>query len=415
LHAHVSSIRIRRSLAVAIVGIAALTAFVATAGKADAKAKSKATTTVVKGPKGLAFYKPPKNIPASHGSLIWARKTKGLVALTDARYTKLVLYSSRTPQGAKTAVSGSVSVPKGKPPKGGWPVISWAHGTTGVADICAPSRNSLTNPATGYISYIYPDLNAWLRAGYAVLQTDYQGLGTPGKHPYLVGEAEGRSVIDIVNAARKLDPRISRRFLIAGHSQGGQSALFAAGEAGSWGRKLKLRGTVAFAPASHLLEQSSLLPVLTSPSSLTALATLIVDGASTQSSAIDVNKLLSDEVLHFYPLLQSQCLSQLAASNELGGIPPSHLERSGADLSPLNPVLGAMNPAVRTNPPVMIAQGTADTTVFPVYTDQLKDELVNLGDNVTYKKYDGIDHGGVVTAGEPDALAFFEQMLPPHS
>lgn len=305
-----------------------------------------------------------------------------------------------------------MSVPKGKVPKGGWPVITWAHGTTGVADACAPSRNRVSSPAQASITYIYPDLNEWLRAGYAVVQTDYQGLGTPGKHPYLIGEAEGRSVLDIVTAARQLDAKISKRFLISGHSQGGQSALFAAGEASTWTPKLRLRGTVAFAPASHILEQVPLLPALMTPSSLTALATLIIDGASTQSSAIDVNKILSDEVLAFYPLLQSECLQQLGQSNELGGIPPSHLQRSGSDLTPANPVLAAMNPLVKTAAPILIAQGTADTTVFPTYTDQLKDQLVNAGDQVTYNKYPGVNHVGVVTTGEPDALAFFQAMLP---
>jgi acetyl esterase/lipase len=410
LEAHVSP-RVRRTLVLAAIGVAATLLFAIGSQRADAKAKP--SSTITKGPKGLKFYKPPKSIPGRHGALIWARKASGLVKLASSKYTDLVLYSSRTPHGQKTAVSGTVSVPKGKPPKGGWPVITWAHGTTGVADICAPSRNSATNPATAYISYIYPDLNAWLAAGYAVVQTDYQGLGTPGKHPYLVGEAEGRSVLDIVSAARQLDPKIGRRFLISGHSQGGQSALFAASEAQSWTPKLKLRGTEAFAPASHILDQASLLPALTTPSSLTALATLILDGASTQSSAIDINKILSDEVLQFYPLLQSQCLGQLGASNELGGIPPSHLERSGADVSALNPVLAAMNPAVKTTPPVVVAQGTADTTVFPFLTDQLVDELKGLGDQVTYTKYPGVDHGGVVNAGEADALAFFEQALPP--
>jgi fermentation-respiration switch protein FrsA (DUF1100 family) len=70
-----------------------------------------------------------------------------------------------------------------------------------------------------------------------------------------------------------------------------------------------------------------------------------------------------------------------------------------------------MNSLVRTAAPILIAQGTADTTVFPVYTDKLKDELVGAGDQVTYNKYPG-DHVGVVTTGEPDALAFFRQMLP---
>jgi pimeloyl-ACP methyl ester carboxylesterase len=415
LPAHAVSLRVRRTLALVVVALAAVLLLFAGSQRADAKAKAKHATKhakVTKGPKGLKFYKPPKKLPKQHGALIWARKATGPVRLADAKSTKLVLYSSRTPQGAKTAVSGTVSVPKGKPPKGGWPVISWAHGTTGVADACAPSRDSATSLGHNATSYIYPELNDWLRAGYAVLQTDYQGLGTPGKHPYLIGEAEGRSVLDIVTAARQLDPKISKRFLISGHSQGGQSALFAAGEASSWTPKLRLRGTVAFAPASHILEQVPLLPSLTSPSSLTALATLILDGASTQSSAIDVNKLLSDEVLAFYPQLQSQCLEQLAASNSLGGIPPSHLIRSGADLSPVNPVLAAMNPLVTTAAPVLIAQGAADTTVFPVYTDRLKDELVNAGDQITYNKYPGVDHVGVVTSGEADALAFFQAHLP---
>jgi predicted esterase len=413
LYAHAVSLRARKALAIAVVGLAAVFAFAALTQAAEAKTKARGKTKVTKGPKGLAFYKPPKGIPKRHGTLIWARGASGLVPLQDARYTKLVLYSSRTTQGAKDAISGSVSVPKGKAPKGGWPVITWAHGTTGVADVCAPSRDFAGNPNATGETYINDDLNAWLRAGYAVVRTDYEGLGTPGKHPYLVGTSEGRSVLDIVQAARQLDPDISKRYLISGHSQGGHAALFAAGLASSWQPKLKLRGTVAFAPASHLLEQASLLPSLTSPSGLTALATLILDGASTQSSAINVNALLSDRVLQFYPLLQSQCLSRLGQPDELGGIPPSELERSGADLSALNPVLAAMNPAVTTSAPILIPQGESDTTVFPIFTSKLKDELLGLGDQVTYKTYPGTDHVGVVTAGEADALAFFEQMLPP--
>jgi pimeloyl-ACP methyl ester carboxylesterase len=376
-------------------------------------AGSAADAKVAKAPRGLAFYKPPKPLPGQHGSLIWARKAGGLVPLEDARYTKLVLYSSKTPQGKTVAVSGSVAVPRGKPPKGGWPVITWAHGTTGVADVCAPTRDFAGTPNPTGESYINSELNAWLAAGYAVLRTDYQGLGTPGKHPYLVGKAEGRGVLDIVQAARELDARLGKRYLIAGHSQGGHAALFAAGEARKYLPKLRLRGTVAFAPASHILEQVPLLPLLTSPSPLSALAMLILDGASTQSRQIDVNRLVSDRALALYPLLQSQCLARLAQSDEYGGMPPSELVRPGADLSALNPVLAAMNPLVRSRAPIQIEQGDADTTVFKIYTDQLKDELVAAGNQVIYRTYPGVEHVGVVYTGGPDALAFFRQVLPP--
>jgi alpha-beta hydrolase superfamily lysophospholipase len=388
----------------ALAAAAALAVGAASAPPADAKP--------LKGPSGLAFYKPPKLPKKGHGTLLWARKAKGLVPLADASYTKLVLYSSRSPQGKRIAVSGSVSVPEGDPPKGGWPLISYAHGTTGSADACAPSRNAVGGPAQPYTSYVDPELNAWLRAGYAVARSDYQGLGTPGKHPYLVGESEGRGVLDIVKAARGLDPGIGRRFLIAGHSQGGHAALFAAGLAETWTPGLKLRGTIAYAPASHLLEQTSLLPALTSPNPLSALATMILAGAATQSAQIDVPALLSDPALNFYPLLESVCLQQLSDSSSLGGIAPSALLRSGADTTALFAQLERMNPAVRTSAPVLIAQGQADTTVFEVFTNQLRDELLAQGNSLTYSKYPGVDHGSIVSAASAEALAFFEQHLP---
>ena len=94
----------------------------------------------VKGPKGDAFYQAPKKLPKGHGKLIWARKDSSLIETKNAKSTT-VLYTSKSPQRDQVAVSGSVAVPKGKAPKGGWPVITWAHGTTGLADSCAPSRS----------------------------------------------------------------------------------------------------------------------------------------------------------------------------------------------------------------------------------------------------------------------------------
>jgi alpha-beta hydrolase superfamily lysophospholipase len=396
----------RGLLAVVIAGVAG-TALLGAAG-ADAGVRP--------GPSGLAFYHPPKSPTGGHGSLIWARKAHGLVPLANAAWTKLVLYTSVTAGGKLTAVSGSVSVPKGRPPKGGWPVISYAHGTTGTADVCAPSRNHEGDPVTGYISYVDPQLNAWLAAGYAVVRTDYQGLGTPGPHRYLIGAAEGRSVLDIVRAARQLDPGIGKRFLISGHSQGGHAALFAAGEAKRYVPGLALRGTVAYAPPSHLKEQATLLPAFTSPSGFTALAALIVQGAatkSTPSAPIHPEAFLSDQVLGYYPLVNQLCLPALSAPNRLGGIAPSTMLRPGANTTALFRVLAKQNPAVKTAPPVLVAQGSADTTVFKQFTDLLVGELNGVGDKLTYDVYPGVDHGGIVAASEAKVLAFYKAKLPP--
>ena len=222
-------------------------------------------------------------------------------------------------------------------------------------------------------------------------------------------------MLDIVRAARQLDPSIGKRFLISGHSQGGQSALFAAGEAGSYVPDLTLRGTVAYAPASHLKEQASLLPALTTPSGLTALAAMIVQGAATWRPGRSTRTRSCPT--RSWPTTPSSTRSasrQLSSPSRLGGIAPSDMLRSGADMTALLKVLAKENPDVQTAAPVLIAQGDADQTVFKTFTDQLVNQLNGSGDHVTYDVYPGVDHGGVVAASEADALAFYKSKLPPH-
>ena len=97
-----------------------------------------AAQDVRKGPKGDAFYTPPKPLTGRHGGLIWARRQTGSDALK--RSARLMLYRSRSVDGDTVAVSGSLTLPRGPKPKGGWPVVTYAHGTAGVADACAPTR-----------------------------------------------------------------------------------------------------------------------------------------------------------------------------------------------------------------------------------------------------------------------------------
>src|SRR3954469_22229146 len=261
-----------------------------------------AAAKVRKGPAGSAFYTPPSHLPGKgHGGLIWARRLTGAAALRGGAGNRLLLYRSTGIRGKAVAVSGTVAIPKGRAPKGGWPVVAYAHGTTGIADSCAPSRDSAGNPVHGLNAYAYPLLQRWLKAGYAVVRTDYEGLGTPGAHPYLIGRSEGRSVLDSVRAARKLDPRLGRRVVIAGHSQGGHAALWAASLAPKWTPELNVRGTLALAQASHIGEQAALLRSVTSPSGLSGFSSMILRGIDVADPGLHVASVLSQRAAALYP------------------------------------------------------------------------------------------------------------------
>jgi Secretory lipase len=389
-------------------------ALLAVLALALAAVASPAAAKVRTGPAGDAFYTPPSPLPGkAHGDLIWARKAKGEPALKSAGASWLVLYRSVGSDGQPIAVSGVVSVPKGKAPKKGWPVITWDPGTTGIADVCAASRDATDSPAHAYISYIYPLLNRWLKAGYAVVRTDYQGLGTAGIHQYLVGVSEGRSTLDIVRAARKLSGHVSNRFAISGHSQGGHAALWGAFLAPKWTPDLKLRGTVAFAPASHISELVSLVGTQHSPGGgLAAEAALVLRGVDDFNPGLNITSGFSDKFAPFYPETLTKCQPQLSQPDSVGGVAPADFFKEGYDLGPLTAALDVSDPEnLKVKSPLDVEQGAADTTVFPGLTEDLVKQYRGRGSKVVYKTYKGVSHGGVVVAGADHATKYLKSHL----
>jgi len=194
-----------------------------------------------------AFYRWDGTVPARPGTMLRTETAPAEVSIPAAGRAERILYSStdwRDPARAAT-VSGIVFLPKGEPPKGGWPVLAWAHGTTGIADVCAPSFLPRSPRDTQYLGY-------WLDHGYAIVATDYVGLGTPGVHPYLQYRAEGISVLDGIRAALARYPALNpAKIVTMGQSQGSEGAIAAAYLAPSYAPELNIRGTVATGLVAH--------------------------------------------------------------------------------------------------------------------------------------------------------------------
>jgi pimeloyl-ACP methyl ester carboxylesterase len=396
----------RAALLALLIGVVGL------AGVAVARTRTSTSgaAAVTAGPAGLRFYVPPHKLPKGrHGTLIWERSYHGLDALRGAN-NYLVLYTQVGIKGKLVAVSGVVSVPKGKVPKGGWPVVTFAHGTTGIADGCAPSRaTSATTGAGGSDLGYAPLLNGWIKAGDAVVRTDYEGLGTPGTHPYLIGRSEGDGVLDIVRAARQLDPSISNRLIISGHSQGGQAALWASSLAPKYTPELHLLGTVAFAPQSHTATEVSFLKTVNLPG-LTGIAALILRGVDVAYPSLNAGSLLTPAGAKLYPQTLTKCLTQLDAPASFGGLALNKLVKQSANLAPFVKVLGLNDPDnLKIKGPVLLEQGLKDATVIPSLDQALSVSLAKVGDSVAYHTYPNATHSGVLKAAAADATAFLKK------
>ena len=216
-------------------------------------------------PKGRTVYEAPDPLPpGKHGDLIWTTEIK--TDIPGARAWK-VLYRSTDIHDVAVPVSGMVIAPVGKAQAGGRPVVSWAHSTTGIARNCAPSM--VDNPAKDASFYFLPDsrdqmnsgipgLTRMIAAGYVVAATDYNGLGAPGFHQYMIRPTAARNVLDAAVAAQHIPQAgAGKRVVVLGWSQGGQAAVWAAQIADYVAGSAEILGAAALAPV-NAMEQSKI-------------------------------------------------------------------------------------------------------------------------------------------------------------
>jgi alpha-beta hydrolase superfamily lysophospholipase len=359
-----------------------------------------------------AFYDRPTDVPSASGVVV--REEVLDRSVPEGASAWRVLYTSTGLDDRPTVVSATILVPDAVPEGGAErPVLAWAHGTTGVARGCAPSL--LDDPWGGI-----PALDEALDRGWVVVATDYEGLGTEGRHPYLVGEVAARNVLDSIRAVESFAERRPEAFgdaapgpssVVWGHSQGGHSALFTTQLAPTYAPELDLVGGAGIAPATDL---AGLLEAAEGTDAGKALTSLAMVAWADVYDDVELDGVVREPALPLVRDIASRCIivpealvTLIEASLIREGVlavDPSDDPVLRARIAENTPAPSADGDATRS---LFIAQGLDDEVVAPTVTEAWVEGACEAGaTQVTLETYEGEDHLSIASDESPvdDAL-----------
>lgn len=345
------------------------------------------------------LYATPANLRATKPGDLLGKESFDGYALPKGATAVRILYHSLSATGRDVATSAVVLIPAGKPPAGGWPVIAWAHGTSGVARICAPSLMK-------DVYYGEEGLMPMVAAGFAVVATDYHGLGTDGPHEYVNKTAQVHDVIYSIPAAHAAVPALGARWVVDGHSQGGIAA---------WGvaeaeHDLKDPNYLGAVSVAGVVREADFFEHLNSTPGVGFYAAFIAAGIRARYPDFQPRELLSDEALvHYKDVTMNGCFYYGYAT--YASMPSGKFFRAGAPRNTWvhqffenvkaaeKPIGGAM----------LIVAGESDQTIPVAAVREAARKMCNAGQAVAFRSYPGLDHDPVMEKSTPDQLAWIRE------
>jgi pimeloyl-ACP methyl ester carboxylesterase len=336
-----------------------------------------------------AFYDPPAQAPDRPGALLRSEPLRGVRLPAGMRGWR-ILYTTTVSDTTRATAAATVFAPV-DPPAGARPVITWAHGTTGLQQKCMPSL--ISAPSLGI-----PALDRIVRAGWVIVATDYSFAEKGGPHPYLIGEGEARAALDSVRAARQMpELTLDTRTVVWGHSQGGHSALWTGIVGPRYAPEIEIAGIAAIAPATNLRDILAM--------------NQGVDKRLGPYVALSYSRFYPD--ISFEQAVRPEALAAAREIASLCGILPAEEAVRAAALTATfaGPALATRSNAalsarlaqnIPDHPiaaPVAIAQGAEDDVVPPAVTAAYVEERCAAGQQLEYWTFARLDHGMV----QPDS------------
>ncbi|ODT87143.1 lipase family protein [Phenylobacterium sp. SCN 70-31] len=332
------------------------------------------------------------------------------LVLSEAGQGVRILYTSTDGIGGaeRVVVSGAYFTPKGKPPKGGWPLVAWAHGTVGLADVCAPSWAGRSARDTDY-------LNRWLSEGFAVVASDYQGIGTAGPHGYMMTRPVAYSVLDSIRAVVASQRGLSRKVILVGQSQGASAAFTAAGFAATYAPELDIRGVVSTGTPYVSAKKIDATKTYSDGSRVDptiAYAFYLTLTLQQLRPDIAASDIYTDKAMPLLESARSMCIRPLVQAVVDAGLTSDNAFKGSQQAQAFMPFLPHfVYPTLKLHMPIFMGAGTADKDVAPSGQMQLAREACDAGTVVEAHLYEGLDHSGTVNASLKDSLPFVRKVL----
>ncbi len=344
-------------------------------------------------PRPDAFYTSPAGSPVAPGVLLRGEPYER-AAPAGARAWRILYTTTRDDR--TPAVASALIIAAARLPPGPRPVIAWAHGATGITPGCAPSL--LDDPLGGGAM---PGLDQAVARGWVVVATDYAGLGTPGPHPFLIGQGEARSVLDAVRAAHHLaGVTLAQQTIVWGHSQGGNAALWTGIIASGYAPDAGVIGVAGLAPGTNL---PTLARLWGQGKGDAIFAAYLIQAYADTYPDVRVGTYVRASAEIQTRELASQCLS--ASPLYLSGISSLLF---GQSIWATDPATGAFGQRLRENiptgpipVPVLIGQGSSDTVVTPASQTDFVHVRCASGNRVDYRVYPDRTHVGLIAPDSP--------------
>ncbi|MEL6828267.1 MAG: lipase family protein [Pseudomonadota bacterium] len=316
------------------------------------------------------------------------------------RYTSLDGLDGVTP----IEVTGALYFPAGEAPEEGWPLIAWSHGTVGIADACAPSTAGRSERDLTYLSY-------WLERGYAIVASDYQGLGTPEIHPYMATRPMAYNTLDGIRAVQEADFPLTDAVVVTGQSQGASAAIATAGFAPDYAPEIDLRAISATGvPYFPPLIQAALAAQGggDEPDPNVALGLYML----TLGELIDPSFVLKDAVDEdLWPVISQvyeKCVFDFVDDVVAAGLTSSQI--TTPETQRIFPIaFSAMEyPSLELSVPAFVGMGEVDT-ITPLTMQKLFVQAAcEAGSNIEAREYAGAGHNGGLLQSMPDVEVFIE-------